>query len=65
VISLNTCEIIGSAAPLSFRLSFIQRLFFSEDKNTNWKINSKNTEEQIIKRYILYVNKHLSILLTF
>lgn len=59
---LKTCQIIGSLSPFSFRLSLIQQLFFAGGKKSKWKVNCKNTEEQMIKRYILNINEHLPIL---
>jgi hypothetical protein len=37
----------------TFRLNMIQQIFFSEGKGTYGKVNAKNTDEQIKKRYLL------------
>jgi len=61
-VQLKTCTILGTLTIESFRLTLLQQIFFSDGKGTYGKVNAKNTDEQIKKRYILNVNRFLSVL---
>ena len=61
-VQLKTCTILGTLTTESFRLTLLQQIFFSDGKGTYGKVNAKNTDEQIKKRYILNVNRFLSVL---
>lgn len=63
-VQLKTCQIIGTMQVDSFRLNLIQQIFFSDGKGTYGKVNAKNTDEQIKKRYVLNINRYLPILRT-
>ncbi len=61
-VQLKTCQIIGTMQVDSFRLNLIQQIFFSDGKGTYGKVNAKNTNEQIKKRYVLNIKRYLPIL---
>jgi len=63
-VQLKTCQIIGTMQVDSFRLNLIQQIFFSDGKGTYGKVNAKNTNEQIKKRYVLNIKRYLPILRT-
>mgnify|MGYP001426157629 CR=1 FL=1 len=63
-IQLKTCQIIGTMQVDSFRLNLIQQIFFSDGKGTYGKVNAKNTDKMIKKRYVLNINRYLPILKT-
>lgn len=63
-VQIKTCQIIGTMQVDSFRLNLIQQIFFSDGKGTYGKVNAKNTNEQIKKRYVLNINRYLPILRT-
>ncbi len=61
-VQLKTCIILSTLSIESFRLTLLQQIFFSDGKGTYEKVNTKNTDEQIKKRYILNVNRFLTVL---
>lgn len=61
-VQLQTCYNIALLKIDSFKLSWIEQLFFSDGKGTYGSVNSKNTDEQLKKRYVLHVTRCVPIL---
>ena len=61
-LQLKTCDIIRNKKVEDYKLSLIERVFETYSKGYNEKVNSKNTDAQIRKRYIVDLNRFIPIL---
>ena len=61
-VQLETCQIIETMQVDSFRLNLIHQIFFSDGRGTYGKVNAKNSDEMIKKRYVWIIMRYLPIL---
>lgn len=61
-VQLQTCMIIKSKKVDNYRLSILERIFDTYSKGFNGKVNTKNSDLQIRKRYVVDLNRFLPIL---
>lgn len=59
---LKTCHILYNKKIEDYRLSFLGQIFNTYYRGYYGKVNSKNTDIQIKKRYVVDLNRYIPIL---